>query len=115
MALSTERTDTGFAAGIASLRPWIEVHASFRRRLVLGVVLMVLTALSALGLLAVSGWFITASALTGAALAAALPARAAAVGHFFEVEQGGIARQVEDGNVDGGDFHIWPVVVCLED
>ena len=48
MALSTERTDTGFAAAIASLRPWIEVHASFRRRLVLGVVLMVLTALSAL-------------------------------------------------------------------
>ncbi|MEQ5821706.1 thiol reductant ABC exporter subunit CydC [Halomonas sp. SCS19] len=74
MASSTERTDTGFAAGIASLRPWIEVHASFRRRLVLGVVLMVLTALSALGLLAVSGWFITASALTGAALAAGMAA-----------------------------------------
>ena len=74
MALSTERTDTGLGAAIVSLRPWIEVHASFRRRLVLGVVLMVLTALSALGLLAVSGWFITASALTGAALAAGMAA-----------------------------------------
>ncbi|WP_442489896.1 thiol reductant ABC exporter subunit CydC [Halomonas litopenaei] len=74
MALSTERTDTGLGAAIVSLRPWIEVHAAFRRRLVLGVVLMVLTALSALGLLAVSGWFITASALTGAALAAGMAA-----------------------------------------
>lgn len=55
---------------LAALAPWWRVHERYRRRLLLGVVLMTLTALSALGLLAVSGWFITASALTGAALAA---------------------------------------------
>ncbi|WP_405279308.1 thiol reductant ABC exporter subunit CydC [Cobetia sp. Ld8] len=55
---------------LAALAPWWQVHERYRRRLLLGVVLMMMTALSALGLLAVSGWFITASALTGAALAA---------------------------------------------
>ncbi|MDL2191356.1 ATP-binding cassette domain-containing protein [Cobetia sp. LC6] len=55
---------------LAALAPWGRVHERYRRRLLLGVVLMTMTALSALGLLAVSGWFITASALTGAALAA---------------------------------------------
>ena len=55
---------------LAALAPWWRVHERYRRRLLLGVVLMAMTALSALGLLAVSGWFITASALTGAALAA---------------------------------------------
>ncbi|MFP5300506.1 ATP-binding cassette domain-containing protein [Cobetia sp. SIMBA_158] len=55
---------------LATLAPWWRVHERYRRRLLLGVVLMMMTALSALGLLAVSGWFITASALTGAALAA---------------------------------------------
>ncbi|MDO6670984.1 amino acid ABC transporter ATP-binding/permease protein [Cobetia amphilecti] len=55
---------------LATLSPWWRVHERYRRRLLLGVVLMMMTALSALGLLAVSGWFITASALTGAALAA---------------------------------------------
>ncbi|MDH2294368.1 ATP-binding cassette domain-containing protein [Cobetia sp. 1AS1] len=55
---------------LATLAPWWRVHERYRRRLLLGVVLMTMTALSALGLLAVSGWFITASALTGAALAA---------------------------------------------
>ncbi|ALM52734.1 thiol reductant ABC exporter subunit CydC [Halomonas huangheensis] len=51
------------------LAPWVRLHAQRRRRLLLGMLLMLLTALSALGLLAVSGWFITASALTGAVLA----------------------------------------------
>jgi len=55
---------------LAALAPWWRVHERYRRRLLLGVVLMTMTALSALGLLAVSGWFITASALTGAVLAA---------------------------------------------
>lgn len=55
---------------LTALAPWWRVHERYRRRLLLGVVLMTMTALSALGLLAVSGWFITASALTGAALAA---------------------------------------------
>jgi len=55
---------------LTALAPWWRVHERYRRRLLLGVVLMTMTALSALGLLAVSGWFITASALTGATLAA---------------------------------------------
>ncbi|MDH2289939.1 thiol reductant ABC exporter subunit CydC [Cobetia sp. 10Alg 146] len=55
---------------LTRLAPWWRLHDQYRRRLILGVVLMMLTACSALGLLAVSGWFITASALTGAALAA---------------------------------------------
>lgn len=51
------------------LSPWLGLHMQRRGRLLLGMLLMLLTALSALGLLAVSGWFITASALTGAVLA----------------------------------------------
>ncbi|WP_417330196.1 thiol reductant ABC exporter subunit CydC [Halomonas cupida] len=51
------------------LGPWLDLHMQRRGRLLVGMLLMLLTALSALGLLAVSGWFITASALTGAVLA----------------------------------------------
>lgn len=51
------------------LSPWLGLHMQRRGRLLVGMLLMLLTALSALGLLAVSGWFITASALTGAVLA----------------------------------------------
>lgn len=54
----------------ATLGPWLRLHDQHRGRLVVGALLMLATALSALGLLAVSGWFITASALTGVALAA---------------------------------------------
>lgn len=53
----------------AQLSPWLDLHLQRRGRLLVGMLLMLLTALSALGLLAVSGWFITASALTGAVLA----------------------------------------------
>ncbi|GHE19678.1 thiol reductant ABC exporter subunit CydC [Halomonas urumqiensis] len=59
---------------IASLAPWLMLLARRRRRLLAGAALMALTVLSALGLLAVSGWFITASAVTGLALAAGVAA-----------------------------------------
>ncbi|GAA3897395.1 thiol reductant ABC exporter subunit CydC [Halomonas cibimaris] len=55
---------------ITALRPWLGVLAGRRRRLWLGGGLMALTLLSALGLFAVSGWFITATGLTGLLLAA---------------------------------------------
>lgn len=53
-----------------TLRPWLGMLARRRRRLWLGTLLMALTLFSALGLLAVSGWFITATGLTGLLLAA---------------------------------------------
>jgi ATP-binding cassette, subfamily C, bacterial CydC len=55
--------------------PWLTMLGRRRGRLIVGACLMALTLLSAIGLLALSGWFITASALTGIALAAGLSAR----------------------------------------
>ncbi len=57
-----------------TLAPWLRLLDRRRRRLVAGAALMALTLLSAVGLLALSGWFITASALAGIALAAGLAA-----------------------------------------
>lgn len=59
---------------ISTFAPWLRLLARRPRRLYLGVVLLALTALSAIGLLALSGWFITASALTGMALALGIAA-----------------------------------------
>lgn len=47
------------------LRPWLALMLQRRKRLWLGVLLMFLTFASVTGLLALSGWFITATALTG--------------------------------------------------
>lgn len=58
-----------------TLAPWLRLLAQRRRRLAVGVLLLALTLFSAIALLALSGWFITASALTGLALAAGLAAR----------------------------------------
>ncbi|MWJ28548.1 thiol reductant ABC exporter subunit CydC [Halomonas sp. ZH2S] len=57
-----------------TFRPWLTVLAKRRKRLGLGAMLMALTLFSALGLLAVSGWFITATGLTGLLLAAGVAA-----------------------------------------
>ncbi|CAM3992775.1 thiol reductant ABC exporter subunit CydC [Vreelandella rituensis] len=57
-----------------TFRPWLAVLAKRRKRLGLGAMLMALTLFSALGLLAVSGWFITATGLTGLLLAAGVAA-----------------------------------------
>ena len=59
---------------ITTFAPWLRLLARRPGRLYLGVLLLALTALSAIGLLALSGWFITASALTGMALAAGIAA-----------------------------------------
>lgn len=59
---------------IATLAPWLRLLARRPGRLYLGVLLLALTALSAIGLLALSGWFITAAALTGMALAVGIAA-----------------------------------------
>lgn len=59
---------------VTTLRPWLIVLASRQRRLWLGALLMALTLFSALGLLAVSGWFITATGLTGLLFAAGIAA-----------------------------------------
>lgn len=52
------------------LWPWIRVLAGCRRRLLPGIGLMLLTTLAAVGLLALAGWFITATALAGLMIAA---------------------------------------------
>ncbi|TBW47847.1 thiol reductant ABC exporter subunit CydC [Marinobacter halodurans] len=51
------------------LWPWLKLILQRRGRLVIGGVLILLTVLSAIGLLGLSGWFLTASAITGALLA----------------------------------------------
>ena len=51
------------------------IYRDFRRRFVLGALLVWVTLLAGIALLGLSGWFITASALTGIALAAGIPAR----------------------------------------
>ncbi len=53
-----------------ALIPWIQLILTRRKRLFFGVLLMALTVLAGTALLALSGWFITASALTGLLLAA---------------------------------------------
>ncbi|MGQ7243867.1 thiol reductant ABC exporter subunit CydC [Salinicola sp. V024] len=48
---------------LMSLRPWLGLLAERRGRLLIGALLMLATLLSALGLLTLSGWFITATAI----------------------------------------------------
>ncbi|WP_242457917.1 thiol reductant ABC exporter subunit CydC [Halomonas sp. YLGW01] len=59
---------------ISELRPWLKLLARRRARMALGALLLALTVGAAIGLLALSGWFITATALTGALLAAGVAA-----------------------------------------
>ena len=59
---------------LGALRPWFRLLARRRGRLAGGVGLLALTLASAIGLLALSGWFITATALTGLLLAAGVAA-----------------------------------------
>ncbi|WP_445001406.1 thiol reductant ABC exporter subunit CydC [Halomonas mongoliensis] len=56
------------------LRPWLRQLDRRRGRLLAGAALIALTLLSAIGLLALSGWFITATGLTGLLLAAGIAA-----------------------------------------
>ncbi|MBQ0834418.1 thiol reductant ABC exporter subunit CydC [Marinobacter sp.] len=56
------------------LKPWLKLICARPGRLFVGAVLMLAALLSGLGLLALSGWFITETALVGVLLAASLPA-----------------------------------------
>lgn len=52
------------------LLPWLRLLIQRKRRLAIGALLIFLTLLSGMGLLALSGWFITATAITGLLLSA---------------------------------------------
>ncbi|WP_417502646.1 thiol reductant ABC exporter subunit CydC [Marinobacter sp.] len=56
------------------LKPWLKLIYRRPGRLFVGALLMLAALLSGLGLLALSGWFITKTALVGILLAASLPA-----------------------------------------
>jgi ATP-binding cassette subfamily C protein CydC len=56
------------------LRPWLALICRRKGRLITGAFLLLLTLLSGIGLLALSGWFITQTALVGLMLAAGLQA-----------------------------------------
>ena len=56
------------------LRPWLALILQRRVRLATGIVLMAATTAAGIGLLALSGWFITATAVTAMAWAAGLRA-----------------------------------------
>ncbi|TLF52798.1 thiol reductant ABC exporter subunit CydC [Halomonas urmiana] len=77
--------DSRDASLIATLRPWWRLLDRRRGRLLAGAGLLLLTVAAGIGLLALSGWFITATALTGLALAAGL-----SVGLDVYVPGGGI-------------------------
>ncbi|MEQ6884213.1 thiol reductant ABC exporter subunit CydC [Salicola sp. Rm-C-2C1-2] len=55
-------------------RPWLRLLQRHRRQLAAGLVLMASTLMAGLGLLALSGWFITATAITAMAWAAGVNA-----------------------------------------
>src|SRR5690554_8178001 len=59
---------------VRELGPWLRLLDRRRRRLAVGAALIALTLLSAIGLLARSGWFITATGLAGLLLAAGVAA-----------------------------------------
>ncbi|CAM0553989.1 putative ABC transporter ATP-binding/permease protein [Vreelandella titanicae] len=56
-------------------RPWLLLLVRRRRRFLVGALLAWVTLMAGLALLGLSGWFVTASALTGIALALGIPAR----------------------------------------
>lgn len=59
---------------MSELKPWLKLIYARPGRLLIGALLMLAALLSGLGLLALSGWFITETALVGLLLAASLPA-----------------------------------------
>lgn len=59
---------------MSELKPWLKLIYARPGRLFVGALLMLTALLSGLGLLALSGWFITETTLVGILLAASLPA-----------------------------------------
>ncbi|MEA2120116.1 thiol reductant ABC exporter subunit CydC [Halovibrio sp. HP20-50] len=60
---------------LRDFRPWLQLLVRRRRRFLFGALLVWTTLIAGLALLGLSGWFITASALTGIALGLGMPAR----------------------------------------
>lgn len=60
---------------LQDFRPWLQLLVRRRRRFLCGALLVWITLIAGLALLGLSGWFITASALAGIALALGMPAR----------------------------------------
>ncbi len=60
---------------MTELRPYLRLLATYRGRMILGSVLVFATIAAGVGLLALSGWFITATGVTALALAAGLQAQ----------------------------------------
>src|SRR5690554_7505398 len=56
------------------LTPWLRLIFRHRGRLVIGAALLLATLLSGIALLALSGWFLTRTALTGLLFAAGIQA-----------------------------------------
>lgn len=54
------------------LKPWLNLMLQDKKRLLIGAFLLLITYLSAVGLLALSGWFITATGVTALAWAAGI-------------------------------------------
>lgn len=54
------------------LKPWLNLMLQDKKRLLIGAFLLLITYLSAIGLLALSGWFITATGVTALAWAAGI-------------------------------------------
>ena len=54
------------------LKPWLNLMLQDKKRLLIGAFLLLITYLSAIGLLALSGWFITATSVTALAWAAGI-------------------------------------------
>ena len=59
----------------SEFRPWLLLLVRRRKRFLVGALLVWVTLIAGLALLGLSGWFITASALTGIAVALGIPAR----------------------------------------
>ncbi|OLO03372.1 thiol reductant ABC exporter subunit CydC [Salinicola socius] len=75
---------------LMSLRPWLGLLAERRGRLLIGALLMLATLLSALGLLTLSGWFITATAIAAASASGYLDVFTPGSGiRFFAVSRTG--------------------------
>lgn len=79
----------------ATLAPWLRLIGRRRRRLAIGVALLLVTVFSAVGLLALSGWFIAASALAGLGLIMSLDVYVPGGGIRFFALSRTVARYIE--------------------
>lgn len=69
------RVPGSMLTSLHALTPWVALMAKRRQRFMVGALLIWLTLAAGLSLLGLSGWFITACALTGIAFLLGMPAR----------------------------------------